>query len=104
MNGKLCGARTRAKTKCRRWSMVNGRCSEHGGKSLAWFAHPRYKHGHFSKYSAEAHKYRAEVRHAGCVRRFEREAERRGVQSEEEALTLWYSICRLPDLRRRVVF
>jgi hypothetical protein len=31
--------------------MPNGRCSKHGGKSLAWFAHPNYKHGRYSKYS-----------------------------------------------------
>jgi hypothetical protein len=27
----------------------------HGGNSLAWFAHPNYKHGRFSKYGAAAH-------------------------------------------------
>jgi hypothetical protein len=30
---------------------VGGRCNLHGGKSLWGMAHPRYKHGNYSKYS-----------------------------------------------------
>jgi hypothetical protein len=30
--------------------MPNGRCANHGGKSLKGFAHPNYKHGCYSKY------------------------------------------------------
>ncbi|MDQ3713824.1 MAG: hypothetical protein M3388_16610 [Acidobacteriota bacterium] len=48
---KMCGAKTRRGTACRRSPMRNGRCSNHGGKSLLWFAHPNYKHGRYSKYS-----------------------------------------------------
>jgi hypothetical protein len=48
---KICGAKTRAGTPCRRAPMFNGRCSLHGGKSRGWFAHPNYKHGRYSKYS-----------------------------------------------------
>jgi hypothetical protein len=37
-----------------------GRCNLHGGKSLAWFAHPNFKHGRYSKYSFEGIRLRAE--------------------------------------------
>lgn len=50
---RLCGAKTRNGTPCLRAPMMNGRCSKHGGKSLAGFAHPRYRHGRYSKYSFE---------------------------------------------------
>ena len=43
--GRSCGAKTRAGTPCQRAPMMNGRCSKHGGKSLAGFASPRFKHG-----------------------------------------------------------
>ena len=48
---KNCGAKTRRGTPCRRAPMRNGRCSNHGGKSLIYIAHPNYKHGRYSKYS-----------------------------------------------------
>jgi hypothetical protein len=32
---------------------LNGRCNLHGGKSLAWFAHPNFKHGLYSKYAPQ---------------------------------------------------
>ena len=47
----ICGAKTRRGTPCLRAPMLNGRCSNHGGKSLKWVAHPNYKHGRYSKYS-----------------------------------------------------
>ena len=66
--GKLCGARTRRGTACARRPMRNGRCNLHGGKSLAWFAHPNYKHGRYSKYSAACVEWRRE-RHAVAFHR-----------------------------------
>ncbi len=45
---------------CRRAPMRNGRCSNHGGKSLKWFAHPNYKHGRYSKYSGIPEREKAE--------------------------------------------
>jgi hypothetical protein len=50
MEEKFCGAKTRSGTPCKRAPRYNGRCNLHGGKSLAWFAHPNYKHGLYSKY------------------------------------------------------
>ncbi|MFP5265567.1 MAG: HGGxSTG domain-containing protein [Blastocatellia bacterium] len=47
---RICGARTRAGTPCKRRPNFTGRCSKHGGKSLAGIAHPNYKHGFYSKY------------------------------------------------------
>lgn len=46
-----CGAETRSGKPCRRAPMENGKCSNHGGKSLGGRAHPNYKHGRYSKYS-----------------------------------------------------
>lgn len=57
---KNCGAKTRRGTPCRRAPMRNGRCYLHGGKSLAWFAHPNYKHGRYSKYSGIPEREKAE--------------------------------------------
>jgi len=48
---KMCGAKTRRGTPCRRAPMRDGRCSNHGGKSLIYIAHPNYNHGRYSKYS-----------------------------------------------------
>ena len=51
MKGKLCGAKTRAGTPCKRLArQPQGRCNLHGGKSLLGFAHPNFKHGRRSKY------------------------------------------------------
>ena len=46
----------------------SGRCNLHGGKSLAWFAHPNYKHGRYSKYSIEGARLRAERAHRKRMR------------------------------------
>ena len=43
-----CDAKTRAGTPCRRAPMPNGRCSKHGGKSLAGIASPRFTTGRWS--------------------------------------------------------
>ena len=52
MQIKRCAVRkTRRGTPCRRVPILNGRCPNHGGKSPMWFAHPKYKHGRYSKYS-----------------------------------------------------
>jgi len=45
-----CGAKNRQGLPCKRAPMPNGRCSNHGGKSLKGFAHPNYKHGCYSLY------------------------------------------------------
>src|SRR5205085_9000373 len=79
---KLCGARTRRGTACRRWACPNGRCANHGGKSRAWFAHSRYKHGH-SKYGIERIKW-LEQRQAIA---FWRDVERRLARLPGEAVT-----------------
>jgi hypothetical protein len=50
MKETICGAKTRSGTPCKRAPRYNGRCNLHGGKSLAWFAHPNFKHGLYSKY------------------------------------------------------
>lgn len=42
--------------------MPNGRCRMHGGASLCWVAHPRYKHGAYSKYSIEGLQRRAAIK------------------------------------------
>jgi hypothetical protein len=51
MKGKLCGAKTRAGTPCKRLArQPQGRCRLHGGCSLRGMAHPNFKDGHRSKY------------------------------------------------------
>ncbi len=53
MNGKLCGAKTRAGTPCKRFAQQpQGRCKLHGGASLYGPAHPNWKHGRRSKHYA----------------------------------------------------
>ena len=47
---RFCDAKTRRGTPCKRLPNHTGRCSKHGGKSLAGMAHPRFKHGLYSKY------------------------------------------------------
>ena len=61
-----CGARTRAGTPCKNWSMRNGRCRMHGGKSTGpktpegrdRIRTARWKDG---KYSQEARAMRREL-------------------------------------------
>jgi hypothetical protein len=50
MEAKICGAKTRAGTPCKRHPTLQGRCNLHGGKSLPGITHPNYKHGWYSKY------------------------------------------------------
>jgi hypothetical protein len=46
-----CGARTRSGGRCQNAPMqLGGRCRMHGGAALRGPAHPRYKHGKYSKY------------------------------------------------------
>jgi hypothetical protein len=46
-----CGAKTRAGGRCQNMPMqLGGRCRMHGGASPKGEAHPRYKHGKYSKY------------------------------------------------------
>ena len=48
-----CGAKTRAGSPCkRRPARGRTRCRLHGGASRRWWNHPRFKHGKYSKYSA----------------------------------------------------
>src|ERR671916_1968189 len=44
-----CGAKTRNGTSCRREPCRNGRCPNHGGKSLGGIASPRLTHGRYSR-------------------------------------------------------
>jgi hypothetical protein len=57
---KVCGAKTRRGTACRRAAMPNGKCYNHGGKSLRWMAHPNFKHGRYSKYSGISEQEKAD--------------------------------------------
>jgi hypothetical protein len=53
MRGKLCGAKTRAGTPCKRFSgQPQGRRRLQGGCSLYGFAHPNFGTGRRSKYVA----------------------------------------------------
>ncbi|MFL6207453.1 MAG: HGGxSTG domain-containing protein [Pyrinomonadaceae bacterium] len=55
----FCDARTRKGGSCRR-RPCDGRtrCHLHGGRSRAWFAHPNFKHGRYSKYSLAGYEWR----------------------------------------------
>src|SRR5574341_1176713 len=60
-NARRCGAKTRSGAPCKSPAIHNRkRCRMHGGKSLAWFAHPNYQHGLHSKYNPLAVKWKAE--------------------------------------------
>lgn len=50
MKVEICGAKTRNGTPCKRAPMPNGRCSNHGGKSLAGLASPRLSDGRYSRF------------------------------------------------------
>ena len=88
----ICGAKTRLGSPCSNPPVAGrSRCRMHGGKSLAWFAHPRYKHGRFSKYgtasheAAQARAARKRARFLQAVsRKVERWAESRGGVSYAE--------------------
>ena len=45
---RSCGAKTREGHPCGRYSMANGRCCLHGGKSTG-AKNPRVKHGMYTK-------------------------------------------------------
>jgi len=45
----LCGAKTRSGGQCQKHGMLNGRCLNHGGASLAGQNHPNWRHGRRSK-------------------------------------------------------
>lgn len=76
-----CGARTRAGGNCRRGPRGKSkRCHLHGGKSLRGRAHPRFKHGHYSKYTMEGM-----ARANGlAVRRWERASQRASAYCQEK--------------------
>jgi hypothetical protein len=69
---KICRAKNRQGLPCRRAPMVNGRCSNHGGKSLKGLAHPNYKHGFYSKYDVFGIWISYEVQIRALKRRLER--------------------------------
>jgi len=48
MKGR-CGARTRSGGLCQKFSLANGRCRLHGGKSLTGDQNGNYKSGKFTK-------------------------------------------------------
>jgi len=45
----ICGAKTRAGGICAKPAMANGRCNNHGGKSLSGINAPSFRHGRHSK-------------------------------------------------------
>lgn len=46
---KLCGAKTKSGGTCKQPAKANGRCRYHFGNMPVGPAHPRYKHGRYSK-------------------------------------------------------
>ena len=47
---RVCGARTRAGTPCKNWSMQHrARCRMHGGKSPRGIGSPTFRHGRYSR-------------------------------------------------------
>ena len=57
-----CGARTRLGGSCGHYSMANGRCRYHGGKSTgAKNPHRPIKHGHYTKDAVEQRRYVASM-------------------------------------------
>ncbi len=53
---RRCGAKTRSGHPCGRYSMANGRCLLHGGKSTGAL-NPRVKHGGYTKAAIEEKKF-----------------------------------------------
>jgi len=51
-----CGAKTRSGGKCGHYSMPNGRCRYHGGKSTG-AKNPRVKHGYYTKAAIEERRW-----------------------------------------------
>ena len=49
---RRCGAKTRSGHPCGRYSMANGRCLLHGGKSTG-AKNPLVKHGYYTKTAIE---------------------------------------------------
>ncbi len=54
-NISRCGAKTRSGGHCGHYSMPNGRCRYHGGKSTGAM-NPRVKHGYYTKTAIEERK------------------------------------------------
>lgn len=47
---RVCGARTRADTSCRNWTVWGrSRCRMHSGASRSGIASPRFRHGRYSR-------------------------------------------------------
>jgi len=55
-----CGAKTRAGGSCGNYSMLNGRCQFHGGKSTG-ARNPRVKHGMYTKSAIEERRWLNEL-------------------------------------------
>ena len=55
-----CGAKTRSGGKCGHYSMPNGRCRYHGGKSTGAKT-PRVKHGYYTKTAIEERRWMNEL-------------------------------------------
>lgn len=47
---RICGAKTKAGTPCKRRPTIQKRCHLHGGQSPLGMGHPNFKHGWYSKY------------------------------------------------------
>jgi len=57
-----CGAYARTTGRpCKKIAMANGRCRNHGGKSLKGIGSPRYKHGWRTKEAMEVLKEGREI-------------------------------------------
>lgn len=84
---RRCGAKTRDGDPCKNWGIPpSGRCRMHGGRSLRWFASPRWVHGQFSRYGFEATLARADRQRAAIQVRAERiVAAEREVREAREA-------------------
>jgi hypothetical protein len=100
----FCGARTRRGTPCKRAPRLNGRCSLHGGKSLAGFAHPQYKHGIYSKYGTAGREERDRKRTEAISREFMRRCSGDATFEEMRAVLrsvhAWHERCRKAGMKR----
>jgi hypothetical protein len=82
----MCGAKNRRGLPCRRAPMLNGRCSNHGGKSLKGFAHPNFKHGCYSHYDPLGIWIWYQIQIRALKRRLERYEPKRGTR---KAVAQW---------------
>lgn len=86
---RQCGAKTRQGTPCKRAPRpLILRCNLHGGKSRIGIAHPRFKHGLYSKYLPRAVLARAARQQQRIAERAARRVAKEREQREKEAEAL----------------